>query len=411
MSLSKSTYIRTTSYIGNPSESDLDKKDVLNIEFQNTGIALVNSLIRTMMSDVMTLSVDCDSDNVIENDTIYDSQFIANLRLSLLPVITTSEMLKEYQKYHIYLCGSTIKTPLENKTNDILSVYVHDLTILKDSETGTESTKIIPIDLIRYDHLLLKLHKGQKIHISGAKIEKNTGTTHARFQSVIVRKYEPVTTINGVKCAFETQGNMSIKNALVEGVSVLSEKLSRLSDVIIHHIINRVLVSFIMETSISSQISTDGMSGLEEGNSSTTSVDISVVDMDEHPLGTEDPNIMVGPPRLVKLLIRGETETIGWLLLKTAQELVKKYQLMDLQNLIFSVKRTHVDEQNIIISIAFEQTTITGIQIGKMLKDLGIEKIKDVSGVFPQHLQLLCATCKYLTEILKNIKDEFSSTL
>ena len=369
--------------IGNSNYEDIN--DIVSVKFRDTSYTLVNSLIRTMLSDVETVCIDCDADNIRENNTIYDSQFMAYLRLSLISIITNTNMLEEYKKYHIYLAGDTIEVPFENKTNDILPVYVHDLKITKDQEDTTkgEPSVIPPLSIIKYDHLLLKLHKGQRIHIYNAKLSKNNGRSHSRFQSIIVRKFLPDIETSICDCVFETQGNLSISDAVYTGLRVLRNKFEKLEKTLIKYVNDKVFVSFI----------------IEQAQNEQNYLDLCVADSDGHTM--DNTSSTFGTPRLVKLLIYGETETVGEMLFKYSYLLTEQYKLMNAQDLIFKMRKTHVDEEKLLVAVAFEQTQETAITFEKMSKDYFPNQS---FGGFPQQIVLLCCVCKHIENVLeKNI--------
>lgn len=134
-------------------DSDAITFDIVNKDGKFS-IALINSLRRTIMSDISIYLIDNNNTVVHENSSMLNDDILGN-RLTLLPLHYKNVMKYDHDNLEISL-------DIKNSDKGIKSVYLHDFTIL-DKSSGKE----VAVDEIftHPDILFAKLKYKQKINL------------------------------------------------------------------------------------------------------------------------------------------------------------------------------------------------------------------------------------------------------
>lgn len=149
------------SYVKNIQEKDNFLYFDLENESTKVNTALVNSIRRTILSDISTWAIEEKTVMFLENTSNMDNEFMAH-RLSLIPI---NCMLKEVDYSNIKMSCSK-----KNEEEDILSVYASDIEVVdKSSDKKIENSKIFPYPGM----LIAKLKYNQTVSFE-CQLEKNS---------------------------------------------------------------------------------------------------------------------------------------------------------------------------------------------------------------------------------------------
>jgi len=157
--------------------TNIDTEDnTINFHLKNIDntvpIPFANALRRIMMAEIMTVSIDKDSINIIHNRTVLNNDFIKE-RLSLLPI-------KNTDRYVDY----TFKINLENDSLETKDIYARDIEVYENT------TKINPDKIFVYpDALFTKLKFSNKLNVEAKLKLSNTKLDGAQFNPTAVSIY------------------------------------------------------------------------------------------------------------------------------------------------------------------------------------------------------------------------------
>ena len=140
--------------------------DTTTINVKSHDSAFASALRRTLISSIPTYSIDIDSIDIKENNTIYHNERIAH--------ILTSNYVNNNMKFKY----DDVTFSLDSQDKKI--VYSHDI---KSSDNNTYFHPNVPI---------IELKKGDKLVINSFKLKKDIQRTHSQFQACIVQ-YKPKT--------------------------------------------------------------------------------------------------------------------------------------------------------------------------------------------------------------------------
>jgi len=189
-------------------------KEVTKINVKSHDSAFVSALRRTLISSIPTYSVDIDSIDIKENNTIYHNERIAH--------ILTSIYVNNNTKFKY----DDVTFSLDSKDKKI--VYSHDI---KSSDNNLYFHPNVPI---------IELKKGDKLVINSFKLKKDVQRTHSQFQACIVQyrpetfplnvdlKISPCSICDGISYPYDT------KTVAKMAFSVLKEKINNLKQNIIN---------------------------------------------------------------------------------------------------------------------------------------------------------------------------------
>jgi DNA-directed RNA polymerase II subunit RPB3 len=149
------------SYVKNIQEKDNFLYFDLDNESTKVNTALVNSIRRTILSDISTWVIEEKSVMFTENTSNMDNEFMAH-RLSLIPI---NSFMKDIDYSNVKMSCSK-----KNEEEDILSIYASDFEVMdKSSGKKVENSKIFPYPGM----LIAKLKYNQSVSFE-CQLEKNS---------------------------------------------------------------------------------------------------------------------------------------------------------------------------------------------------------------------------------------------
>ena len=186
-----------------------------DITIYNIDTSIANSIRKAMIAHVETLAIDIIK--VKENDGLLLDPILGH-RLGLIP-LKCSE-----------LCNSgTFLLDVENKTNEMMTVYSEDL-IPINSKT-LEVLENPDFEVVDKKIVVTKLKPGQKIYLIAEAI-KGTGYTHAKWSPLAGPSYElnEEKDKDGNKIFFytfhvESLGSLTPKEIFMKALEFLKNKL------------------------------------------------------------------------------------------------------------------------------------------------------------------------------------------
>ena len=166
---------------------DKSETDTLKLDVYNCNSSFVNTLRRTIITEVETISFHTEdyetSDiKIIENTSSLHNEFILH-RIGLIPVNTQNIESFDVTKYKFII-------DVENKSNIPIDITTKDIKILNlETDTFENNESFFPRNPITKDYILINRLKptpygtGEKLHLEG-KASKGIGKTHIRYSPV-----------------------------------------------------------------------------------------------------------------------------------------------------------------------------------------------------------------------------------
>jgi DNA-directed RNA polymerase II subunit RPB3 len=166
---------------------DKSENDTIRFDVENCNPSFVNSIRRTIITDVQSVSFDTEDYNnsdlqVLKNTTSLHNEFILH-RMGMIPVNVENMDNYNPDMYKFILNKS-------NKTQNIIDVTTNDIEVLNlETNEKEETEKYFPKNPITGDHILIIKLKpnpngdGQEIHLEG-KSSKKSGSSHIRYSPV-----------------------------------------------------------------------------------------------------------------------------------------------------------------------------------------------------------------------------------
>ena len=166
---------------------DKSETDTLKLDIYNCNSSFVNTLRRTIITEVETISFhteDYESSDIkiIENTSSLHNEFILH-RIGLIPVNTQNIDSFDVTKYKFII-------DVENTSNIPIDITTKDIKILNlETDTFENNESFFPRNPITKDYILINRLKptpygaGEKLHLEG-KASKGIGKTHIRYSPV-----------------------------------------------------------------------------------------------------------------------------------------------------------------------------------------------------------------------------------
>jgi DNA-directed RNA polymerase subunit L len=167
-------------------------KQSLTVEFSTQDTSIPSAIRRILVGYIPTYSIDINSINISENNTIFHNERICHI-LTLIP-INNEKKNTDYDKLNFSLIGIFDKNKIhkdDTSFNERVIIYSDDI---KSSDGESYFLPGVPI---------IEIRKGEKIIISEMKLKKDISNNHCQFQSCIVKYNILSNTTNNVKTKLE----------------------------------------------------------------------------------------------------------------------------------------------------------------------------------------------------------------